>query len=90
MRLRKGKTIAFRPKILGEGPSIFIRKYMSKILTVRELSEYLRVHSTTVYRLLKHGKLPAFKVGSDWRFNVEEIDRWQRGQEGGGLVEQNL
>jgi excisionase family DNA binding protein len=86
MRLRKGKTIASRPKILGEGPSIFIRKYMSKILTVRELSEYLRVHSTTVYRLLKQRKLPAFKVGSDWRFDVDEIDLWRRGQEVGGLV----
>jgi len=55
---------------------------MSKIMTVSEVAEYLRVHSTTVYRLLKQGKLPAFKVGSDWRFNVEAIDLWRRGQEG--------
>jgi excisionase family DNA binding protein len=52
-----------------------------RILTVRELAGYLRVHQTTVYRLLKEKKLPAFRVGADWRFNHEAIDRWMRGQQ---------
>jgi excisionase family DNA binding protein len=75
-----------------EYPVVFFRekKHMSKILNVLEVSQYLRVHPTTVYRLLKLGKLPAFKVGSDWRFNVETIDLWRRGQESVGLVEQTL
>jgi excisionase family DNA binding protein len=47
-----------------------------RVLTVRELAGYLRVHQSTVYRLLREQKLPAFKVGSDWRFNREEIERW--------------
>ena len=47
------------------------------VLKVRDLSNYLRIHPSTVYRLLKTGQLPAFRVGSDWRFNVEEIDRWR-------------
>jgi excisionase family DNA binding protein len=47
------------------------------VLTVRDLSNYLRIHPSTVYRLLKTGQLPAFRVGSDWRFNIEEIDRWR-------------
>jgi excisionase family DNA binding protein len=46
------------------------------LLTVREVAEYLRVHQATVYRLLKEQKLPAFRVGSDWRFNREVIERW--------------
>jgi len=46
------------------------------VLTVNELCDYLKVHSSTIYRLLKTGQLPAFRVGSDWRFNVEEIERW--------------
>jgi excisionase family DNA binding protein len=46
------------------------------VLTVNELSDYLKVHPSTIYRLLKAGQLPAFRIGSDWRFNVEEIERW--------------
>ncbi len=58
----------------------------SKVMTVKELSNYLKVHPSTVYRQLRRGRLPAFKVGSDWRFNVESIDRWRLGQDGfGGL-----
>jgi excisionase family DNA binding protein len=46
------------------------------VMTVTDLARYLKVHPSTVYRLLRTGQLPAFKVGSDWRFNVEEINRW--------------
>ncbi len=49
----------------------------AKVITVGELSEYLRVHRSTLYRLLKKGQLPGFKIGSDWRFNVETIDQWR-------------
>ena len=54
----------------------------SRIMTVKEVSAYLHIHTSTVYRELKHGRLPAFKIGSDWRFNVETIDRWRLEQEG--------
>jgi excisionase family DNA binding protein len=59
-------------------------KRESPMLTVREVSRYLRVHQTTVYRLLKAHKLPAFQVGSDWRFNREEIRRWIMNQQRSG------
>ena len=39
-----------------------------RVLTVRELADYLRVHPTTVYRLLRSSQLPAFRVGSDLAF----------------------
>ncbi|HEX4210084.1 MAG TPA: helix-turn-helix domain-containing protein [Candidatus Binataceae bacterium] len=52
-----------------------------KVLTVRELSEYLRVHPTTVYRLLRAKQLPGFRVGSEWRFSVDMIDRWRSEEE---------
>lgn len=58
-----------------------------KVLTVNELAEYLRVHRSTIYRLLKKGQLPGFKIGSDWRFNVEVIDEW-RLRQGAGLLEE--
>jgi excisionase family DNA binding protein len=47
-----------------------------KVLTVREVAEYLKVHPATIYRLIKSRGLPGFKVGSDWRFNIESIERW--------------
>ena len=53
----------------------------SKVMTVLELSHYLHVHTSTIYRMLKHNQIPAFHVGSDWRFNVETIDQWCLQQE---------
>jgi excisionase family DNA binding protein len=53
------------------------------ILTLGDVAEYLRVHPSTIYRLVKMRQLPAFKVGSDWRFNRESIDRWRNDAERG-------
>jgi excisionase family DNA binding protein len=50
---------------------------MARVMTLEEVADYLRVHPSTIYRLLKKKQLPAFKVGSDWRFNLESIDRWR-------------
>jgi excisionase family DNA binding protein len=50
---------------------------MVNVMTLEEVANYLRVHPSTIYRLVKRGKLPAFKVGSDWRFNLESIDHWR-------------
>lgn len=56
---------------------------MAHVMTLEEVAQYLRVHPSTIYRLVKRGKLPAFKVGSDWRFNLESIDIWCARAEGG-------
>jgi excisionase family DNA binding protein len=49
---------------------------MTKLMTVSELADYLRVTKKTVYRLLLQGKIPATKVGNQWRFDQGAIDRW--------------
>jgi excisionase family DNA binding protein len=49
---------------------------MATVLTLEEAAEFLRVHPSTVYRMLKSHTIPAFKIGSDWRFNQESIQRW--------------
>jgi excisionase family DNA binding protein len=46
------------------------------MLTVNELADYLRISRSMIYRLLKRGEIPGFKIGSDWRFNLDEIDQW--------------
>ena len=52
-----------------------------KVMTVREVSAYLHVHPSTIYKLVKHHQIPAFRIGSDWRFNIDTIDHWRRQQE---------
>ena len=42
------------------------------VMTVREVSAYLHVHPGTIYKLLKRHQIPAFHVGSDWRFKIED------------------
>lgn len=46
------------------------------VWTIVEVAEYLRVHRGTVYRLVREGKLPAFKVGGEWRFFSDVVDEW--------------
>ncbi len=53
---------------------------MEKIMTLDELSEYLLVPKPTLYRLLTQRKIPAFKVGNQWRFSTELIDNWLKSQ----------
>jgi excisionase family DNA binding protein len=56
------------------------------IFTIKELSEHLRVHPTTIYRLLRQGLLPGFRVGSNWRFNRAAIEQWEKTQAAGEQV----
>src|SRR6195256_6349822 len=56
-------------------------------LTTEEVLEYLQVNLRTVYRLIKAGKIPAVRVGRQWRFRKRDIDAWldsQRPRAGAG------
>jgi excisionase family DNA binding protein len=56
-------------------------------LTTEEVLEYLQVNLRTVYRLIKAGKIPAVRVGRQWRFRKRDIDAWlesQRPRQGRG------
>lgn len=46
------------------------------VLTIDELSAYLKIAKSTLYKLAQEGKLPAQKVGRHWRFHKATIDRW--------------
>jgi excisionase family DNA binding protein len=45
-------------------------------LTTDEVLKYLQVNLRTVYRLIKAGKLPAVRVGRQWRFRKRDVDNW--------------
>jgi excisionase family DNA binding protein len=46
------------------------------LLTTEQVAEYLRVDKFTVYRLVTQGKMPAYKVGNQWRFKKRMIEDW--------------
>jgi excisionase family DNA binding protein len=48
------------------------------LLTTEQVAEYLKVDKFTVYRLVTQKKIPAFKVGSQWRFKQRLIEDWLR------------
>jgi excisionase family DNA binding protein len=48
----------------------------SRIMTATDLAQYLRVHRATIHKLLRKGQIPAFKVGADYRFDRDIIDKW--------------
>lgn len=49
-------------------------------LTTEEVLDYLQVNLRTVYRLIKAGKIPAVRVGRQWRFRKRDIDAWLESQ----------
>ena len=49
---------------------------MDEVLTVTEVAQLLKVHPSTIYKLLKRRQLPAFRIGTDWRFNRVQIEEW--------------
>lgn len=53
-------------------------------LTTEEVLEYLHVNLRTVYRLIKAGKIPAIRVGRQWRFRKRDIDAWLESQRARG------
>lgn len=59
-------------------------KNPGSILNVDELSDYLKIPRSTIYKLVREGKIPAQKIGRHWRFRKETIDHWlgERAEEG--------
>ncbi|MCG6399838.1 methylation-associated defense system helix-turn-helix domain-containing protein MAD1 [Vibrio fluvialis] len=47
-----------------------------QILTLKEVSTYLKLAEKTAYRLVSEGKLPGFKVGGSWRFRRDDLHAW--------------
>jgi excisionase family DNA binding protein len=46
------------------------------VMTVKEVSVYLRLAESTVYKLAQEGQLPGRKVGGAWRFSRKGIEGW--------------
>jgi len=46
------------------------------VLTIEDLSVYLKISKSTLYKLVREGKIPCQKVGRHWRFHKQAIDSW--------------
>ena len=47
-----------------------------EIMTLEETAKYLKIGKSTLYRMVREGKIPAVKIANQWRFRKEDIDRW--------------
>lgn len=48
------------------------------VLTIGDLSVYLKISKSTLYKLVREGKIPCQKIGRHWRFHKDAIERWLR------------
>ena len=51
-----------------------------QIMTLREVAKYLGLHAMTVYKLTREGRMPAAKIGGQWRFKRDVLDQWLEAQ----------
>lgn len=52
------------------------------VMTIEEVAEYLKVHSQTVYKMVREGQIKAVKVGRGWRVHKETLDNYLKGGQG--------
>ncbi|MCM8832124.1 MAG: helix-turn-helix domain-containing protein [Candidatus Omnitrophica bacterium] len=48
----------------------------SQIMTTKEAAKYLGIHLITLYRLIKKGEIPSFRIGGLWRLKKDLLDEW--------------
>jgi len=53
-----------------------INIYEDRWLTLDQIAEYLQMSTSSIYKMAQSGNIPAYKVGRQWRFKRDEIDRW--------------
>jgi excisionase family DNA binding protein len=54
-----------------------------KWLTLDELSQYLKLSTSLLYRLAQRGEIPASRIGTLWRFDRDEVDAWMKRRQTG-------
>ena len=64
------------PMYNGSEPRKESLKERTQIMTTKEIAKYLGVHEMTVYRWLKKGVLPGFKIGGRWRSKKDLLDAY--------------
>jgi len=53
-----------------------------RLMTIEELAKYLRLHKSTVYRMVRDAQIPASKIGNQVHFRKDVMDTWLSNKEG--------
>lgn len=62
---------------------------IDKWLTIDELAAYIKMSRTKLYGMAQRGDIPASKIGTQWRFDREEIDQWMKAHATGNVGADN-
>jgi excisionase family DNA binding protein len=60
-----------------------------RILNLKEIAKFMGMHERKIYMLVNKGKLPAFRLGGTWHFDVEVIQEWIKQQMNNNLLTQS-
>ena len=63
----------------AQNPS-FLGEAQSQIMNPKQAAQYLGFHPVTLYRLVKSQRIPAMKIGGQWRFRKDVLDAWMIGK----------
>jgi excisionase family DNA binding protein len=78
------------PRVIGvtrfrSGQGVILEAGMVRIVTVKDVAAFLKLKEATVCNLASEGKLPGFKLGKAWRFDMDEVERWIAGMQRSGI-----
>lgn len=59
---------------------IGVRDREDRLMTAKEVAQYLRLDEHTVYRMARRGEIPAYKVAGKWRFRRGALEQWLESQ----------
>ncbi len=62
---------------------------MVKWLKIQQIASYLQISREKVYKLAQQGRIPASKIGGQWRFKKDRIDKWLEEKEGANGTARN-
>lgn len=49
---------------------------MPEIMTLQQVAEYLKFSKDKVYQMANAGRIPAIKIGKQWRFDKNDLEKW--------------
>jgi DNA adenine methylase len=59
---------------------------MDKLLTIKDVAEYLQMSKEKVYKLAQQGKIPVSRIENQWRFRLKKVDAWLEANEMGSIA----